>query len=90
MDKIYSRKRFLIPSGKKLGNGTNGVEFKEFDKKSLKKLIKTLAILLIAVCIANRVIASVVPVINALSREMARSVATKISNEQATAVMRKL
>ena len=101
---IYSRKRFLIPKVKRtrsrklrfhngLGKGfldESGNNIKDFDLKSVRKVVKVFAIVLIAVCIANRVICSIEPVINASCREMARRIATKICNEQATIAMRKL
>ena len=139
MDKIYSRKRFLIPKFKlnrgrigiknatkprKIENGNiNGVNsmrntnnFNRINKakntnnvnrenltgsnfelkKNLqekifnRKLIKTAVIVIIAVYIANRIIATIEPTIDILCVDMAKSIATKISNEQATVVMRKL
>ena len=139
MDKIYSRKRFLIPkiklkrgrigiknasrSGKIENGNINGVNsmrntnnFNRINKanntnnanresltggnfeikKNLqekifnRKLIKTAVIVIIAVYIANRIIATIEPTIDILCVDMAKSIATKISNEQATVVMRKL
>lgn len=77
MDKIYSRKRFIIPYIAR----DNSVKSKNI------KTIKTICILIISVCIANRVLNSVEPVINSMSREIAKSTATRISNEQASVVM---
>ena len=75
MDKIYSRKRITIPKMKsKIG----------------KSGIKTAIIVLIAVFIANRIIATIEPTMDVLCVDMAKGIATKISNEQATVVMRKL
>lgn len=101
MDKIYSRKRFLLPKLKmgkaknlkfnlNTNNSGNDKYSKKCDYKSLRKLAKTMVIVLIAVCIANRMLCSIEPIINASSKEMAKSIATKISNEQATIVMRKI
>ena len=139
MDKIYSRKRLLIPkiklkrgrigiknasrSGKIENGNINGVNsmrntnnFNRINKanntnnanresltggnfeikKNLqekifnRKLIKTAVIVIIAVYIANRIIATIEPTIDILCVDMAKSIATKISNEQATVVMRKL
>jgi len=101
MDKIYSRKRFLIPKINWNGRGRfkfnnsyrnrhsddNERTKSEVEIKQVKKIIKLLTITLIAVCIANRVISSIEPVINASCKEMARAVATRICNEQATLVM---
>lgn len=55
-----------------------------------RKLIKTAVIVIIAVYIANRIISTIEPTIDVLCVDMAKSIATKISNEQATVVMRKL
>ena len=117
MDKIYSRKRLLIPkikrrnkrsgirgttfssafsnykvSGISSGTGING--FGNFGNKNLgkifdRKLIKIAIIVIIAVCIANRIIATIEPTMDVLCIDMAKSIATKVSNEQATAVMEK-
>lgn len=53
-----------------------------------QKLIKTSMVVIIAVCIANRIIAAIEPTMDVLCINMAKSIATKISNEQATIVMR--
>ncbi len=102
MDKIYSRKRFLIPKlnikknrrfrfNSSYNNSfKNNDKLDNLDKAKVKKLIKFFAILLIAVCIANRVISSIEPIINASCKETARIMAIKICNEQTTLAMRKL
>ena len=109
MDKIYSRKRLLIPKIK-LNRRKSGIKGTTFiknqrtaytngnynsDEKNLKKYIswkwiKTIIIVSIAIFIANRIIATVEPTMDVLCIDMAKSIATKISNEQATVVMRKL
>lgn len=108
MDKIYSRKRFLLPKIRKRAklnyrkfnfksdlvnklnqDGRNSIDGKNsIDIKKLKKVIKVLAIISIAVCIANKMLSSIQPIINTLSRDMAKSIAVRISNEQATKAMR--
>lgn len=113
MDKIYSRKRLLIPKIKKrnrrsgirgttfsnsnlesISAGIGGSNISEFGKNKLKnvfdrKLIKTAIIVIIAVCIANRIIATIEPTMDVLCVDMAKAIATKVSNEQATVVMEK-
>lgn len=113
MDKIYSRKRLLIPKIKKrnrrsgisgttfpnsnLGNisaGIGGSNISQFGNNKLKnvfdrKLIKTAIIVIIAVCIANRIIATIGPTMDVLCVDMAKAIATKVSNEQASIVMEK-
>lgn len=113
MDKIYSRKRLLIPKIKKrnkrsgirgttfsksnlenISAGIGGSNISEFGKNKLKnvfdrKLIKTAIIVIIAVYIANRIIATIEPTMDVLCVDMAKAIATKVSNEQATVVMEK-
>lgn len=96
MDKIYSRKRLLIPKIK-IRNRRSGFvrsSLNDFDNNNLKslfdkKLIKTAIIVIIAVFIANRIIATIEPTMDVLCVDMAKSIATKVSNEQATVVMEK-
>ncbi len=107
MDKIYSRKRLIIPKIMKnrwksgirgasskisnyLNDGNNN-NFKDnyFEKIVNRKLIKTAIIVIIAVFIANRIIATIEPTMDVLCVDMAKSIATKVSNEQATVVMEK-
>lgn len=54
-----------------------------------RRLIKTAIIVIIAVFIANKVISVIEPMIDVLCIDMAKSIATKISNEQASIVMEK-
>ena len=120
MDKIYSRKRLLLPKlrknrrgsnlkfrnnyGKVINNGinmnNNNAKNNQNNQNNLnqffqnnniinKKLIKTAIIVIIAVFIANRIIATIEPTVNILCIDMAKAIATKVSNEQATIVMEK-
>ena len=94
MDKIYSRKRLLIPKFKGFGKGGSGVsnsnDNRNLDKILNRKLVKTVIIVAIGFFIANRIISTIEPTMDILCVDMAKSIATKISNEQATVVMRKL
>ena len=115
MDKIYSRKRLLIPklrvtrrTGKGLGNifqsgkyrrrtlqnglgNNNGNSEYQVDNKIFKtKAMKTAIVVIIAVFMANKIISVIEPTMDVLCIDMAKSIATKISNEQATVVMRKI
>lgn len=81
MDKIYSRKRIKLPKVK-----FNNKNLGEFNSKNAKR-IKILVIVVIAVFVAILIIKAIEPVINKQSIVVAKSIATKISNEQATAVM---
>ena len=78
MYKIYSRTRIKIPN--KLRN-----------LRSIKnrKRITILAILIIAICTAKLILDSVLPIFDVLCENRAKSIATIISNEQATLVMQK-
>ncbi|MBR1654231.1 MAG: hypothetical protein IJ690_04705 [Clostridia bacterium] len=118
MDKIYSRKRFLIPKLRRsrrsrgignifsnrswrvkglngsIGSGNSGNRKVEnnlnsnMEKIISKKTIKTAIIVIIAVFMANRIISTIEPTMDILCRDMAKSIATEVSNEQATVVMR--
>lgn len=97
-DKIFSRKRFIIPKFRKkrhkgLGNYVNYSAFKgdgsyNLNNNVTRKLIKTSTVIIIAVCIANKIIAAVEPTIDVLCINMAKGIATEISNEQSTIVMK--
>ena len=96
MDKIYSRKRFLLPKFRKQGKSRVSFKFKDNNiNKTVntniinKKLLKTAIIVCIAVFIANKIIATIEPTVNTLCIDVAKGIATKVSNEQATIVMEK-
>ena len=117
MDKIYSRKRLLIPklrntkrTSKGLGNvlqgkgdkgrstqnvfgigNNNGNNINEINNKLFNtKTLKTAIVVIIAVFMANKIISAIEPTMDVMCIDMAKSIATKISNEQATVVMRKI
>lgn len=81
MDKIYSRKRIKLPKF-----NFNNKTFGEFNSKNTRK-IKIVVIAFIAIFVAGVIIKAIEPVINKQSIVVAKSIATKISNEQATVVM---
>lgn len=95
-DKIFSRKRFLIPKFRgfnhRITGRSRGINSSLDNWKGnsiiTRKLIKTSIVVLIAVCIANRIIATIEPTMDVLCINMAKSIATQVSNEQATVVMR--
>ena len=76
MDKIFSRNRIKLPN---------------FDKfvynKKARKFINIIAILLIAIIVFKIAVNATIPIIDEQCRTMAKSIATKISNEEATRVM---
>ena len=82
MDKIYSRTRIRIPNivyGKFNNNN--------FENEKKLKLIKIVIIFTIAILVVKLILDAVNPVIETLSRDKAKSIATIISNEKATKVM---
>lgn len=79
MEKIYSRKRISIPKFKLNKN-------KDVNKKS-KVLIKIIVMLIIEIVVAKNIINAVNPIINTQCVNKAKSIATIVSNEQATVVM---
>ena len=76
MDKIYSRKRIKIP------------EFRAEENKILRKTLKTLLIVLIATIVIITILNSSTPIFEELCIDKAKSLATIISNEEATNVMK--
>lgn len=72
MDKIYSRAKIKIP---------NGINRKK------KKAIVIFTILIIAFSTIKIILDAISPIFDTLCENKAKSIATKISNEQATKVM---
>ncbi|MCI6266695.1 MAG: hypothetical protein MR598_07630 [Erysipelotrichaceae bacterium] len=81
MYKIYSRPRIRIP--KFLFHKKNN---KEFEKK--RKFIKLILIFIIAFTTVKIILDAVLPIFDTLCENKAKSIATIISNEQATKVMK--
>ena len=73
--KIYTRHRIKLP--------------KITEDRNKRKIIKILLILVIAITIVRAVLLSINPIIEEKCKTVAKSIATKISNEQATSVMAK-
>lgn len=84
MDKIYSRRRIKLPKLAFLYKNS-----KEPDYKNIMKVFKITCIVIIAAITANIIIQAISPIINKQCINMAKAIATKISNEQATVVMSK-
>ena len=81
MSKIYSRRRIRIPKiflSSKID--------KNFKKK--QKILKIFIIAVIAFSTVKIVLDAILPIFNTLCTDKAKSIATIISNEQATEVMR--
>jgi hypothetical protein len=83
MDKIYSRKRFLIPKlkGKESifisESGWNNNK-KQINKLENKKLVVFIIIVIIAVFVANKIIKTINPIMDSMCIDMAKSIETKI------------
>lgn len=81
MSKIYSRPRIRIPK-----IFLSKVEDKNFRKK--QKITKIFIIMVIAFSTVKIVLDAISPIFDTLSKDRAKSIATIISNEQATVVMK--
>lgn len=76
--KIFSRPRIKLPN----------LKFASIkDNKNLRKLSTIIAILSIAIIVLKVAIDATMPIIDEQCKNMAKSIATKVSNEQATKVM---
>ena len=82
MDKIYSRRRVRLPKLSVFYNNS-----KEPKNKNLIKMIKITCIISIAAITVNVMMQAISPIVDKQCVNMAKSIATKISNEQATVVM---
>ena len=83
MNKIYSRPRIKLPKIKIIGNNRSIKQ-----KKYVEKKIKILAIIIIAIFTAKTILDAVLPIFNTLCENRAKSIATIVSNEQATIIMK--
>lgn len=81
MSKIYSRPRIRIPK-----IFLSNIEDKNFRKK--QKIAKIFIIMVIAFSTVKIVLDAILPIFDTLCKDKAKSIATIISNEQATNVMR--
>ena len=82
MDKIYSRRRIRIPKMAFLHKNS-----KEPDYRNKIKALKITCIMIIAVITAYVIMQAISPIIDKQCINMAKSIATKICNQQATIVM---
>ena len=80
MDKIYSRPRIRLP--KVVLNGPNATNPKT------RKMVKIIIILIIAFSTAKISLDAVYPIFDTLCENRAKSIATTVSNQQATNVMK--
>lgn len=78
-NKIYSRTRIVLPHWRKF--------YKKGDDRKKRKAVKFFLILMVALITGNILLQAIKPVMEKQCETMAKSIATKISNEQATIVM---
>ena len=84
MHKIYSRRRIQFP---KIFNNNENNKYSRKIKK-IKKIMPLVIIILIGFATARYIFNSVLPIFEMLCRHKCKSVATIISNEEATNVMK--
>ncbi len=94
MDKIYSRWRIQLPTVKgfliknNIGEYQGKINVEKLDnQKNFRKIIRILVVLTIAFIVVDFSLKAIEPIIDAQCVNMAKGIATKISNEQATVVM---
>ena len=97
MDKIYSRPRINLKVFQKnstrdnKGNNNNKDDKNNFIKKYQKnkkaKILKIIMIITIAIITVNTILQAITPILDRQCEIIAKGLATKISNEQATVVM---
>lgn len=87
-EKIYSRKRIIIPKIRFYKTGRKD-EFRKSRKsnKKLKSFIRLIAIFVLELVVARSILNALNPIINNQCLNKAKSIATIITNEQATIVM---
>ena len=91
MSKFYSRPRIKIPKFQIKRTNINDISILN-NKRNLDikktKMIKIIVIIIIAILTAKYIIDSVYPIFDSLCETKAKSIATLISNKQATNVMK--
>ncbi len=81
MSKIYSRPRIRLPI-------IFQAKFESKENRKKKKMLLIFTVMLIAIITAKTILEAVLPIFDTLCTDKAKSLATIISNEQATVVMR--
>lgn len=84
MDKIYSRRRISLPKFAFFSHHK-----KEQNHKNMAKILKIICIISIAIVTASFILQAISPILDEQCKNMAKAIATKVSNEQATIVMAK-
>ncbi len=88
MHKIYSRPRIRIPKIKIQIPRIHGMPRIPKRNTKIRKILPVIIVLIIAFSTVRIILGSVEPIFDALCENKARSIATKVSNEQATSVMK--
>ena len=88
MTKIYSRPRIKIPKFRINKVSKYNFNKNEFYRNKKKRMVKTIVVLIIAFSTAKLVLDAVLPIFDNICENKAKSIATMISNEQATIVMK--
>ena len=88
MSKIYSRTRIKLPLLKFNRNKIPSNNMKKYKYINKAKFAKVLLIFIIAFSTVKIILNAVLPIFNSSCEAKAKSIATVISNEQATAVMK--
>ena len=88
MDKIYSRKRFILKPRNKL-QGKSGRIPKRLPIGFSKKTFKLLLVLAVAVIVYQSTLNYIGPVFESLCEDRVKSIATIISNQESTKIMNK-
>ena len=85
---IYSRNRIRIPKIQ-FKSYRNNEKKPHLSNKKKKALIKLLVILIIAIVVVKNMINAINPIVKSICADQAKSIATVVSNEQASIVMEK-
>lgn len=85
VEKIYSRNKIKMPSFFSINWQKKPMN--ERKKQNINKIIKILFVLIIAFSVVNMMLNAVEPIVNQQCVEVAKSIATRVSNVQATKVM---
>ena len=91
MDKIYSRPRLLLPKIKfnNINKLPGNRHSNDKENKTRRKVITILVILIIACVTGYKMMSSIDEIVDKQCEAQAKSIATRISNKQATEVMNK-
>lgn len=87
IERIYRRNYINIPKINYLTRKNKDENKQHLDMKKTKKIIKIVTIIAIAIFISEIVLKAIEPIIDRQCTSMAKSIATKVSNEQASIVM---